>query len=211
MHGHVRRCRSATVPPSPRQERGPHPPGPGAQAQVEAGRLHLVGSRTASSARDRARRRSGPRSSGRAGCRSGAGHAARDTRRGERASGKRALDPNGARAPCMHAPLRAIARGDARMTDRPERLGNRHAAGARRPRRARRYGETAEALYLTQSFVYDSAEAADARFAGDRARLHLFALRQSRPCRCSRSAWRCSRAPRPAAPPPRAWRRSTWP
>ena len=29
------------------------------------------------------------------------------------------------------------------------------------------YGETAEALYLTQSFVYDSAEAADRRFAGD--------------------------------------------
>ncbi len=28
-------------------------------------------------------------------------------------------------------------------------------------------GETAEALYLTQSFVYDSAEAADARFAGN--------------------------------------------
>ena len=28
------------------------------------------------------------------------------------------------------------------------------------------YGETAEALYLTQSFVYDSPEAADARFAG---------------------------------------------
>ncbi|HEY5072570.1 MAG TPA: O-succinylhomoserine sulfhydrylase [Caulobacteraceae bacterium] len=28
------------------------------------------------------------------------------------------------------------------------------------------HGETAEALYLTQSFVYDSAEAADARFAG---------------------------------------------
>src|SRR5579871_5376553 len=28
-------------------------------------------------------------------------------------------------------------------------------------------GETAEALFLTQSFVYDSAEAADARFAGD--------------------------------------------
>ena len=28
------------------------------------------------------------------------------------------------------------------------------------------YGETAEALYLTQSFVYDSAEAADARFSG---------------------------------------------
>ena len=29
------------------------------------------------------------------------------------------------------------------------------------------YGETAEALYLTQSFVYDSAEAADARFSGE--------------------------------------------
>jgi len=29
------------------------------------------------------------------------------------------------------------------------------------------HGETAEALYLTQSFVYDSAESADARFAGD--------------------------------------------
>ena len=33
--------------------------------------------------------------------------------------------------------------------------------------RARQYGETAEALYLTQSFVYDTAEGADARFAGD--------------------------------------------
>ena len=29
------------------------------------------------------------------------------------------------------------------------------------------FGETAEAMFLTQSFVYDSAEAADARFAGD--------------------------------------------
>ena len=29
------------------------------------------------------------------------------------------------------------------------------------------HGETAEALFLTQSFVYDSAEGADARFAGD--------------------------------------------
>ena len=29
------------------------------------------------------------------------------------------------------------------------------------------YGETAEAMFLTQSFVYDSAEAANARFAGD--------------------------------------------
>jgi O-succinylhomoserine sulfhydrylase len=29
------------------------------------------------------------------------------------------------------------------------------------------HGETAEALYLTQSFIYDSAESADARFAGN--------------------------------------------
>jgi O-succinylhomoserine sulfhydrylase len=29
------------------------------------------------------------------------------------------------------------------------------------------FGETAEALYLTQSFIYETAEAADARFAGD--------------------------------------------
>ena len=29
------------------------------------------------------------------------------------------------------------------------------------------YGETGEALFLTQSFVYDSAESADARFSGD--------------------------------------------
>src|ERR1700749_298284 len=29
------------------------------------------------------------------------------------------------------------------------------------------FGETAEALYLTQSFVYDTAESADARFSGD--------------------------------------------
>jgi len=29
------------------------------------------------------------------------------------------------------------------------------------------FGETAEAIFLTQSFVYDSAESADARFAGD--------------------------------------------
>ena len=31
------------------------------------------------------------------------------------------------------------------------------------------YGETAEALYLTQSFIYESAESANARFSGDEA------------------------------------------
>ena len=29
------------------------------------------------------------------------------------------------------------------------------------------FGETSEALYLTQGFVYDSAEAAEARFKGE--------------------------------------------
>lgn len=37
-----------------------------------------------------------------------------------------------------------------------------HCGGQRSP-----FGETSEALYLTQGFVYDSAEAAEARFAGD--------------------------------------------
>ena len=72
------------------------------------------------------------------------------------------------------------------------------------------YGETAEALYLTQSFVYDSAEAADARFAGDEPGLSSIPATATRPSRCSRSAWRCSKAPRTAARPRRAWRRCTW-
>ena len=29
------------------------------------------------------------------------------------------------------------------------------------------FGETAEAIFLTQSFLYDTAESADARFAGE--------------------------------------------
>jgi O-succinylhomoserine sulfhydrylase len=58
------------------------------------------------------------------------------------------------------------------------------------------YGETAEALYLTQSFIYESAEGANARFAGDEPGF-IYSP--------------CSRAPRPAAPPPRAWRPCTWP
>ena len=41
------------------------------------------------------------------------------------------------------------------------------------------FGETSEALFLTQGFVYDTMETAEARFKGDDAGLHLFALRQS--------------------------------
>ncbi len=36
-------------------------------------------------------------------------------------------------------------------------------AGTRRSQ----YGEVAEAIFLTQGFVYDSAEQAEARFTGD--------------------------------------------
>ena len=41
------------------------------------------------------------------------------------------------------------------------------------------FGETSEALFLTQGFVYDTAEQCEARFVGDRARLSLFPLLQS--------------------------------
>jgi cystathionine beta-lyase/cystathionine gamma-synthase len=50
------------------------------------------------------------------------------------------------------------------------------------------FGETSEALYLTQGYVYDSAAQAEARFKG--------------------GAWRRSRAPKPRAPPRPAWPRS---
>ena len=40
------------------------------------------------------------------------------------------------------------------------------------------FGENSEAIFLTQGYVYDSAEAAADRFKGEDSRLHLFALRQ---------------------------------
>ena len=72
---------------------------------------------------------------------------------------------------------------------------------------ARHFGETAEALFLTSGFVYDSAEQAEATFAGTDRALPVFPLRQPDRRACWRSAWRCSKAPRPAAPPPPAWPR----
>ena len=41
------------------------------------------------------------------------------------------------------------------------------------------FGETSEALFLTQGFVYDSAEQCEARFKGEDPGFHLFALFQS--------------------------------
>ena len=40
------------------------------------------------------------------------------------------------------------------------------------------FEETSEALFLTQGYLYDTMEQAEARFKGDDAGLHLFALRQ---------------------------------
>ncbi len=66
------------------------------------------------------------------------------------------------------------------------------------------YGETSEALFLTQGFVYDTAEAAEARFKGTSraSSMRASAIRQSP---CSNSAWRCWKARRP-----RARRRAAW-
>ena len=41
------------------------------------------------------------------------------------------------------------------------------------------FGETSEALFLTQGYVYDSAEQCEARFKGQEPGFHLFALFQS--------------------------------
>ena len=41
------------------------------------------------------------------------------------------------------------------------------------------FEETSEALFLTQGYLYDTMEEAEARFKGEQAGLHLFALRQS--------------------------------
>src|ERR1700753_812205 len=44
------------------------------------------------------------------------------------------------------------------------------------------FGETAEALYLTQGFVYETAEQADARFAGDQPG-YVYSRYANPPCR----------------------------
>ncbi len=68
------------------------------------------------------------------------------------------------------------------------------------------FGETSEALFLTQGHVYDSAEQCEARFLGEDPGF-IYARFSNPLSRCSRSAWRPSKAPRLLAPRPRAWRR----
>ncbi len=70
--------------------------------------------------------------------------------------------------------------------------------------RRSQYGEMAEAMFLTQGFVYPSAEAAEARFISSGPDEFIYA-RYGNP----KTGWPRSRAPRTPLPVPRAWRRST--
>ena len=67
-------------------------------------------------------------------------------------------------------------------------------------------GETSETLFLTQGFVYETAEECAARFKGEEPGF-VYARFPIRRSRCSSSAWRRSRAPKPRARPRAAWRR----
>ena len=196
--------RSATVAPGrgrndarTRQARAPKP-------QIEAGRLDLVGGERPSRRRWR-RRRSGPRWSGRAGCR-GAGSCVATVADGA-AAGKptQRIAQNGRpRLSCARF-LRLKPAHDRR----PERLGGRHPPGPRRP--------GALAVWRDGRGPLSDAELR-LRHRRERRR----ALRRREPgfiysrygnpdgARCSRTGWRCSKAPRPAAPPRRAWPRFIW-
>ena len=66
------------------------------------------------------------------------------------------------------------------------------------------HGEISEALFLTQSFAYDSAQAADDRFAGNSAGF-IYQRFGNPTTRCSRIVWRCWRVPSSASPRPPAW------
>jgi O-succinylhomoserine sulfhydrylase len=61
------------------------------------------------------------------------------------------------------------------------------------------FGETSEALFLTQGYVYDSAAQAERRFNNTEPGFQY--------SRCSKPAWRRWKAPRRRAPPRPAWRR----
>ena len=68
------------------------------------------------------------------------------------------------------------------------------------------FGETSEALFLTQGYVYENSAQAERRFKNEEPGFQY--SRFANPTlRCSRSAWRRSRAPKPRARPRPAWRR----
>ena len=66
------------------------------------------------------------------------------------------------------------------------------------------FGETSEALFLTQGYVYESAEQAERRFKDEEPGF-LYSRFSNPTVSCSRSACGCSRARRTRAPPPPAW------
>ena len=68
------------------------------------------------------------------------------------------------------------------------------------------FEETSEALFLTQGYLYDTMELAEARFKGDEPGLHLFAFRQSDGGDVRAADGAASRAPRRRARPRAAWR-----
>lgn len=77
------------------------------------------------------------------------------------------------------------------------------------PARSRRYatppyGETSEAIYLTQGFVYENSEAAEARFKGETDGF-IYARYASPTTTCSKSACACWKALKTPAHLLRAW------
>ena len=69
------------------------------------------------------------------------------------------------------------------------------------------FGETSEAMFLTQGYVYDNSAQAEARFKGEIPGLSSIRALRTRPCACLRPAWRISKAPKTVAPPRPEWLR----
>ena len=72
------------------------------------------------------------------------------------------------------------------------------------------FNEHSEALFLTSSFVFDSAAEAAARFSGRGSRATIYSRFTNPTVTHSRSGWPRWKAPRAASPLPPACRRS-WP
>ena len=73
--------------------------------------------------------------------------------------------------------------------------------------RRSQYGEVAEAIFLTQGFVYETAEAAEARFIKAGRTSSSMRATATRPCACSRNASPRSKAPRTVSRRHREWPR----
>ena len=71
------------------------------------------------------------------------------------------------------------------------------------------YGEVSEAIFLTQGFVYASAEAAEARFEDCGPDEFIYARYGNPRWRCLRTGSPGWKGPKPRLRRPAAWRRST--